>query len=198
MVERCKQGDQRAWEELYKRVAGMLFPVCLRYAGDNLEAQDMFQEAFLRLAEKIHQWQGTGSFEGWAYRLFVNECISQLRKRIRNQVQHIYYHETDHDDDNDTEEEFIARLNLYREDSEDLKSEAQIILSMVQTLPTPYRMVFNLFAIEGYSHKEIARMLNVPENTSKVYLHRARKLLRQKLEIYFTGKPISTQKHENG
>lgn len=189
MVARCRQGEQCAWETLYARLAGKLFPVCLRYADDYMQAQDLFQEAFLKLAKNIGQWKGSGSFEGWAYRVFVNECISHLRKRAREKFTYYYPETPSHDDEEASEDDFISSMNIYYQESDDHHCEAQLILHMVQALPVHYRTVFNLFAIEGYSHREIAQMLNIPENTSKVYLHRARKILRQMLERYLMGKP---------
>jgi RNA polymerase sigma-70 factor (ECF subfamily) len=164
-IRACRQGDSAAQRQLYEKYARRMMGVCIRYLGDTFEAEDVLITGFMRVFEKVSQFKGEGSLEGWIRKIIVNEALSHLRRNKR------MYLETDLEKA-DYEPDF-QRLSHHLE-TEDL-------LRMIEQLPTGYKTVFNLYAIEGYSHKEIAEMLQISESTSKSQLCRARALLQQHL-----------------
>lgn len=165
LLAKCLKGKRSAQQELYNRFADKMLAVCLRYVGE-FEAEDVLVSAFMKIFDKIGQFSGEGSLEGWIRRIMVNESLMHLRKN-----KNIQYAE----DIETAEREMSGELA-------DAQLEVDDLMQMVQELPDGYRMVFNLYAIEGYSHKEIAQQLNISEGTSKSQLSKARNMLRQKLE----------------
>ncbi|WP_226391297.1 RNA polymerase sigma factor [Penaeicola halotolerans] len=164
LIEGCLRGDQKAQKHLYDQYSGKLFALCLRYMKDHDLAQDVLIEGFMRIFEKLEQFKHEGSFEGWMKRLMVNHALMTLRKNRATLM------ELNWDDErSELKEEVLQSDHL----------EAEDMLSMVKALPVGYRTVFNLYAIEGYSHKEIGDMLQISENTSKSQLSRARVLLQK-------------------
>jgi RNA polymerase sigma-70 factor (ECF subfamily) len=142
-----------------------MYAVCLRYARHRAEAQDLMQEGFVRVFDKVQGFRMEGSLEGWVRRIMINTCINHYRKKsVRNEVLG-----TDH-----LAERSVAPMAVHNLGEEEL-------LSMVSELPDGYRMVFNLFAIEGYDHAEIAAMLGCGESTSRSQLAKARRLLQARL-----------------
>ncbi|MFK7899636.1 MAG: RNA polymerase sigma factor [Cyclobacteriaceae bacterium] len=177
LVERCKKKDSKAQQAVYEKYSGKLLSICKRYLN-NQDAEDVMAMAFVKIFGKIHQFQHKGSFEGWMRRIVVNQCLAYLQKTKKR------YLEVDIEDAGyqDTQQTVVSSLQ-----EEDL-------LTMIQSLPVGYRTVFNLYAIEGYSHKEVAKQLKISEGTSKSQLSRARILLQQKLkqvekikEVYHVG-----------
>ncbi|MBX2962315.1 MAG: sigma-70 family RNA polymerase sigma factor [Cyclobacteriaceae bacterium] len=166
LLRGCKQRDRKAQQHLYDHYSSKMYAVCYRYVKDSMEAEDILVTAFTRIFERIDQFKGEGSFEGWIRRIVVNEALTYLR---RNRSLYL-----------ETELEAADREPDYASISDHL--EAEDLLNMIQELPSGYRMVFNLYAIDGYSHKEIAEQLGISENTSKSQLSRARTFL-QKLLI---------------
>lgn len=164
-IEGCKRQDSRAQESLYEHFSGKMYALCCRYVPSKMEAEDVLVIAFTKLFERIDQYKGEGSFEGWMRKIIVNESLTYLR---RNKNMYL-----------ETEIEEAERSPDYMQLQNNL--EAEDLLRLVGQLPTGYRMVFNLFAIDGYSHKEIAEQLEISENTSKSQLSRARVLLQKKL-----------------
>lgn len=164
-IEGCKKQDSRAQEMLYAHYSGKMYALCCRYIPSKMEAEDVLVTSFTKLFQRIEQYKGEGSFEGWMRRIVVNESLTYLR-RNKNMYLETEIEEVDRNPD-------LAQLenNL----------EAEDLLTLVGQLPTGYRMVFNLYAIDGYSHKEIADQLAISENTSKSQLSRARGLLQKKL-----------------
>ena len=165
LIEGCRRGDRAAQHALYQLMAGKMLGLCCRYVKDRMEAEDILVMAFTKVFEKIHQFKGEGSFEGWIRRIVVNEALTYLR---RNKS---LYLETD-----------LAAA----EREPDLNQlshhlEAEDLLNLVAELPTGYRIVFNLYALDGFSHKEIAEELGISENTSKSQLSRARTVLQTRL-----------------
>ena len=140
-----------------------MYALCCRYVKDSMEAEDVLVTAFTKIFDRIDQFKGEGSFEGWIRRVIVNESLTYLR---RNRSMYI-----------ETELEAADREPDYQHISDHL--EAEDLLNMIQELPAGYRIVFNLYAIDGYSHKEIADQLNISENTSKSQLSRARVFLQK-------------------
>ncbi|MEP7170181.1 MAG: sigma-70 family RNA polymerase sigma factor, partial [Bacteroidota bacterium] len=159
LLHGCKEKNLSAQKELYDRFAKKMMGVCLRYADSAAEAQDTLQDAFIKVFEKIDSYHATGSLEGWIKRVMVNTALDNFRKR-KNERNHL---ELDVNN---------AHHNSYEEVHDSFS--AQELLRVVQKLPAGYRTVFNLYAIEGYSHKEIGAMLNINESTSKSQYSRAK------------------------
>lgn len=166
LVKKCIEGDNRAQKKLFDLFAPKLFGVCLRYMKDHDLAQDTLQDGFVKIFTKLSDYNGKGSFEGWMRRITVNTCLDQLRKDQKLKVN------TPIDDVS-----FLVKDNHWIEE----ELTAKDLLKLVESLPDGYRVVFNMFAIEGYSHKEIAEQLNISENTSKSQFSRAKSHLRRKL-----------------
>lgn len=165
IIKGCKSGDRKAQEQLYATFASRLFGVCLRYASDHSEAEDMMQNGFIRIFRSIHKYKGEGAFEGWLVRVMVNQAIDQYRRRLK--IDHVHIDEPE-------------AMELVQELHDPMDIEH--LLHMITSLPEKYRLVFNLYAIEGFSHQEIAQKLNITEGTSKSQLSRARKWLREKIQ----------------
>jgi len=147
-----------------------MFAICLRYAYSYEEAQDYLQEAFMNIFSSIYQFKGKGSFEGWMKKIVVNSVLQGIRKK-RFMIPLVHDFPDNHD--------------LYLPNAPTDLTESDL-LSMIQELPRNYRIVFNLYAIEGYKHNEIAQMLNISENTSKSHLFRARSRLQEKVNNFYT------------
>ncbi len=165
IIKRCKKGDLQAQEELYRLFAGKLFAVSLKYSRNYQEAEDNLQEAFITIFKKIEQYKNKGSFEGWMKRITINTALQTYRKQTVFRIV----------DENAIEESEEVSL---REEEVSL----DFLLKIIQELPDRYRMVFNLYVLDGYSHKEIAELLNISVGTSKSNLARARQNLKEKLE----------------
>jgi RNA polymerase sigma factor (sigma-70 family) len=163
LIEGCKRQDRQAQKRLYDQYASKFYALCCRYIKDKMEAEDVLITAFTKILNRIDQYTGEGNFEGWMRKVVVNEALSYLRKNKN------MYLETD-----------ITAAD-YEPDYEKLEDqlEAEDLLKMIESLPSGYRIVFNLYAIEGYSHKEIGDQLGISENTSKSQLSRARAALQK-------------------
>src|ERR1017187_5283808 len=163
VIQGCMSGDRKFQQVLYNMFSAKMFAVCLRYANEYNSAQDLLQEGFVKVFKNIEKFRSEGSFEGWVRRIFVNTAIEHYRKQVNLYALH------------DSE---IRSYEYYEENAlETLKHED--ILKMIQTLSDGYRTVFNLYVIEGYSHKEIGEMMGISEGTSKSQLARARYLLQK-------------------
>ena len=165
LIEGCKKHDRHAQEALFEHFSGKMHALCCRYVEGKMEAEDVLVMAFSKIFERIHQYKGDGSFEGWIRKVIVNESLSYLRKNKN------MYLETDIEAA-DREPDYGQLEN---------QLEAEDLMKMIDMLPTGYRIVFNMYAIDGYSHKEIATHLGINENTSKSQLSRARALLQRNL-----------------
>lgn len=164
LVQACKRRDRKGQEAVFKRLAGKMMAVCKRYLGTGPLAEDVFMEGFMKVFTKIDLFQEQGSFEGWVRRIMVNEALMALRKEGKMKFQ-----ETDFGYEIGQKED--AYVNL----------EVEELNKLIESLPLGYKTVFNLYAIEGYTHQEIAETLGIQEGTSKSQLSRARGLLQQKL-----------------
>ena len=171
LIDPCIQGNRRAQELLYSSMAPELYGLCMRYSKDDYEAQDVLQLGFIKVFKSIASFRREGSFEGWVRRIMVNTAVENYHKRKADQSW-IDINEI-HDIAGDTFE--MDAL------------EVQDLLKLIQELPDGFRIVFNMYAIEGYSHKEIAKLLNISEGTSKSQLSRARALLKRKIKIMENG-----------
>ncbi len=165
IIQGCLRGKRDAQQSLYEKYAAKMLGVCCRYLKDRDEAEDVMIASLMKVFEKLEQFKGEGSFEGWVRRLVINECLSYLRKN-----KSIFMA---------VDVEKAEREPDYHALSD--KLEENDLLIFVKSLPIGYRTVFNLYAIEGYSHKEIADNLNISVNTSKSQLSRARVVLQHKI-----------------
>jgi RNA polymerase sigma factor (sigma-70 family) len=165
LIEGCRKNERTAQKALYEQMAGKMFAICCRYVKDRMEAEDVLVTSFTKVFDRINQFKAEGSFEGWVRRIVVNEALTYLRKNKS------MYLETDLEAAD--REPDLGTL--------DRQLEADDLLKMVAELPAGYKIVFNLYAIDGYSHKEIAGQLGISENTSKSQLSRARTFLQNRL-----------------
>ena len=168
LIQKCVENDREGQRELYTLFSPVLYGICLKYMKNKTEADDVFQDAFIILFQKIGQYKFEGSFEGWAKRIFVNEALEVLRKKQRRL--HVVI---DHSNlSNSLEDEMNESSLVVSHDK---------LLKHIQQLPDNYRMIFNLYVFEGYSHKAIADRLKIAAGTSKSLLSRAKSVLRTKI-----------------
>jgi RNA polymerase sigma-70 factor (ECF subfamily) len=166
IIESCVAGNERAQAKLYELFAPKMFGVCLRYAADSAEAEDNLQEGFIKVFKYIEKFRHEGSFEGWMRRIMVNVSLEKYRK------QHYMY---------PVEDIEIYEGNVFANDILD-EISVQELIALIQELPPRYRMVFNLYVMEGMSHREIGKEMNISEGTSKSNLARARDILQRKVK----------------
>lgn len=163
LVKACISGNASAQKEFYDLFAKKMMGVCLRYTNNYEEAQDVLQDGFIKVFNKLSKFVNKGSLEGWVRRIMVNTALDHYRKNKKFQK--------------DIEIDAVS-FKLEKKEYIVESINAQDLLKIIQTIPEGYRVVFNLFAIEGYSHKEIAEQLGVTESTSKSQFSRAKKMLR--------------------
>lgn len=165
LIKGCLRRERAAQQQLFDLYSSKMYALCYRYVRHAMEAEDILVTAFTKILERIDQFKGEGSFEGWIRRVVVNEALTHLRKSRTMYLE--------------TELEQADREPDFGQLSDHL--EAEDLLNMIQELPAGYRLVFNMYAIDGYSHKEIAEQLGISENTSKSQLSRARVYLQKML-----------------
>ena len=166
IIAGCIAGKRQSQEELYRILSPKMYAVCLQYASDADEASDFLQEGFIRVFTRIKSYRGEGSFEGWVRRIIVNTALQFIRKKRQLYVVN----------EEITEDAGYQMPHIHYE------LEAEDLLRMIKELPVNQRIIFNLYAIEGYNHAEIESMTGMPENTSKSHLHRARTALKKMLD----------------
>ena len=167
LILNCKKQDLKAQEELYKKFSGILFSVCLKYSRNYHEAEDNLQDAFITILSRIEQFKEKGSFEGWMKRITVNTVLQKYRK------QQVYSLSNEEQIEEDVEIEIeVSTIPL------------DFLLKIVQELPDRYRLVFTMYVLDGYPHKEIAEEMGITIGTSKSNLARARNILKAKIEDY--------------
>ncbi|MFN8257814.1 MAG: sigma-70 family RNA polymerase sigma factor [Bacteroidales bacterium] len=171
LIERCRKNDRKAQKILYDKYASLMLAICMRYVYERSEAEDILQEGFLKIFTKISEFEGRGSFEGWMKRVFINTAITLYHKNSKHNKNHY----------NIDDVHVIKSEKPAFGESEFTNEE---LFNIIHSLPEGYKLVFNLYALEGYKHKEIAEMLNIDINTSKSQYSRAKKLIRKKLEGY--------------
>lgn len=164
LIHECKKQNTKAQEQLYRLLSPKLFAVCLKYSRNYEEAQDNLQEGFLLLFAKIEQYNFKGSFEGWAKRVVINFILQQYRSQGVFEII----------------SENLPEVEEAEIDDENISLD--YLLQLIQSLPDRYRLVFNLYVMDGYSHKEIAQMLQINIGTSKSNLARAKAILKEKIE----------------
>ena len=166
LLEACVKQDRRAQRVLYELYSPKMLTVCMRYIGERERARDILHDGFITVFEKIDSYNGTGSFEGWLRRIFVNTALMYLRK---GDVLKFSGELTDIDKEISVESSALSGITSGE------------LLRLIASMPHGFRTVFNLYAIEGYSHQEIAKELNISEGSSRSQLSRARTWLQDKL-----------------
>ena len=161
LIEGCIRGDRKMQYELYERFSPKMYGVCLRYAANAEEAEDILQEGFIKVFKKIGSYRGDGSFEGWIRMIFVNTAIEHFRKKS-------YLQPITEQEESSIEGKYVSVLDSLAEKD---------IIKLIQQLSPGYRTVFNMYVIEGYTHKQIAEALKISEGTSKSQLSRAKLIL---------------------
>lgn len=161
LIQGCIQENKHCQKEVFRRYAGRMLAICLRYARHRLEAEDILQDAFIKIFDKIASFEFKGSFESWIRRIVVNTALKNYRKSS------FQYEQIGLEEELDVAIDPVIYGDLHTEE----------LMNLVARLPDGYRIVFNLFAIEGYSHREIAETLNIKESSSRSQLVKARKLL---------------------
>jgi len=167
LIQKCIDGDSRAQKQVFDKLAPVMMSVCMRYAGDRQTAEDLLQDGFVTLFSKLDSYKGDGSFEGWARRVFVTTCLMWLRKKDALKMSDDLENARWLSSDTPTQMENIG----YKE-----------LMKLITELPPGFRTVFNMYVIEGYSHKEIAEELGITETTSRTQLSRARLWLQDRIK----------------
>ena len=163
LINGCIDGNRRMQEELYRRFSPRMYAVCLRYASNAEEAEDILQEGFIKVFKKLDSFRREGSFEGWIRRIFVNTAIEHFRRKR-------YLQPVTEKEENTLEGQYLSILDDLAE---------RDIMALVQQLSPGYRTIFNMYVVEGYTHKEIGDMLGISEGTSKSQLSRAKVILQE-------------------
>lgn len=166
-LEGAKENDPRAQKAIYEMLSSKMYALCLRYMGDRESACDVLQDGFVTLFSKLGTYLGDGSFEGWARKIFVNTALMSLRKHdVMRRTEDI--------------EEAYTLFDTGASATQDIGYKE--LLGMISELPVGFRTIFNLYVIEGFSHKDIAKMLDIEEVTSRTQLLRARQMLQEKIK----------------
>lgn len=165
LLKGCQNGDKKAQRALYERYSSRFFAICLRYTKDRFVAEDVLVEGFMKIFERLHQFENKGSFEGWMKKIMVTQALLKLRSNKHLNMEVLV------DESRPLENSGYEITHL----------EAADLMELIAELPVGYRTVFNLYAIEGYSHQEIAALLGITESTSKSQLNRARGVLKEKI-----------------
>ncbi|MBR3980497.1 MAG: RNA polymerase sigma factor [Bacteroidales bacterium] len=168
IIDGCLRNDRKMQKALYDKYASKMFAVCLRYSRSRDEASDVLQEGFMKVFTKIEQFSREHSFEGWIRRVMTNTAITY------------YYKNKQINEQKDINE--VNELEIENVDFRESEFSNEELMGVIQELPDAYRIVFNMFAIEGYKHKEIAELLQIEVSTVKTQYHRARHMIQEKLQ----------------
>lgn len=164
LIRKCKKGQRAAQEELYRTYSSVLFGICLKYSRNKTEAEDNLHDSFMTIYDKIHQYRSKGSFEGWLKRVTINTVLQKYRK---------------------TDPLTLVAETLESKDAGNEERQDEIplstLLKYIQELPNKYRVTFNMYVLDGYSHREISEILGTSEGTSKSNLARARGILKERI-----------------
>lgn len=164
----CKKNKRKAQVALYNHYAPLLLGVCIRYVHERSEAQDILQDSFLKIFRSIKDYSGKGHFENWMKKIVVNTAITHFHKEKKH-----YYHE---------ELDEVVESDVGEEISPEKEYEAKELYQLLKTMPDGYRLIFNLYAVEGFKHREIAEQLKIDESTSKSQYMRAKKWLAKEIK----------------
>jgi RNA polymerase sigma factor (sigma-70 family) len=180
----CLEGKRKSYNLLFKNYAPVMLGVCMRYCKNRIDAEDVMQDGFIKVFTQIHKFRSEGSFEGWIKRIMINAAIDNYQSNLK----HAFHEDVSEMgestvliDDHEEDDNLPAELNIPKEK----------LMQMIQELPDGYRMVFNLYAIENYNHKEIASLLGISDNTSKSQLMKARKVLRKRIDALLQHNDIN-------
>lgn len=174
LIHLCKKRERKAQEQLYKLFSNKLYGICLKYSRNKTEAEDNLQDSFITIFNKIEQYNFKGSFEGWISRITVNTVLQKYRKEGVFDI---------------ISDDVPDEVDVYVDDQD---ISLQYLLTIIGQLPDRYRLVFSMYVLDGYSHKEISEMLNISEGTSKSNLSRARLILKNKIEDYQSEEKINS------
>ncbi|MBZ9630907.1 sigma-70 family RNA polymerase sigma factor [Salegentibacter sp. LM13S] len=174
LILQCKKQDIRAQEKLYRMYSGKLFGLCLKYSNNYQQAEDNLQDGFMTIFNKIDQYGDKGSFEGWMKRIVINTTLQKHRKEKYFEIIN----------------ENILEDPVVEIDDEEITTD--FLLESIHKLPERYRQIFNLYALDGFSHKEIADMLNISVGSSKSNLARARNILKEKIENHLNDNKVQS------
>lgn len=174
LVKGCKEGNEKCRRLLYEQYSPVLMGICLRYTKNEMEAEDLLHDAFIKIFTKLDSYRGEGSFEGWMKHIAVNTAINAYRKNKDERFAA----------DLDEIEEFTPDVTI--PDADPLTEK--LLLQFIEELPPGYRMAFNLYEIDGYSHREVAEMVGCSEVTVRSQLHKAKRALKQKIEQHLKNK----------
>lgn len=180
LAEGCRSKDRKIQRQVYEHFSPLMLTVCRRYINDVSQAEEVMLGGFMKVFNKADQYEGNGSFEGWIRRIMVNEALSWLRKHKMLSLEVSLEHAE----------------NTYEQEIADHLVTNKDLMDMIAQLPDGYRAVFNLYAIEGYSHKDIAERLGIAESTSKSQLSRARQMLQRNLAVLQNEAKKKTCSHE--
>lgn len=169
LVRECISGNNDAQRELFNQYSPLLLGIAMRYFKDKAKAEDVLQDGFIKIFKNLHKFKNKGSFEGWMRRIVVNTALDEIRKEKKNQ--------------NNIELDNTNFKIVHKSDIEE-RLQAEVLMDIVKQLPDGFRIIFNMYAIEGYSHKEIANELGISESTSKSQYSRAKAALREQLKKY--------------
>lgn len=172
IIAGCRDQKREAQEMLYGKYARTMYGICLRYCSDEDAAKDLLQDGFIKVFANINSFQEKGSFEGWMKRIFINLALENIRRQ-KNIIQ-----------SSENIQELPEIVDSSTEEDEMYKISETTLLKMIQELPKGYATVFNLYAIEGYAHREVAEMLEITESTSRSQYVRARQILQDKVRNY--------------
>ena len=164
LIEECLRKNEHAEKELYNKYAGKMYAICHRYSTNYQSAEDMLQNSFIRIFDNLKTFKGNGSFEGWMKRIVINTALESFRKK---KIETVSLDNDEYDFDLPSEENQLSAFSVKE------------IIAMIKMVPAGYREVLNLFAIDGYSHKEIAEMMHITETNSRLRLNRARTMIKK-------------------
>lgn len=169
LARACLEGNEKAQAQLFKKYSGQMMALCMRYGKDYEQAQDMFQEGFIKVFQKLEMYEGKGPLGAWIRRTIANNALDQLRKDKRERV---------HEDEYQIEfkYEHDSETGVFEEEESELTEDK--LMSLLEKMPTGYRTVFNMYVVEDYSHKEIADQLGIAESTSKTQYRKAKAYMR--------------------
>jgi RNA polymerase sigma factor (sigma-70 family) len=174
IIAGCIEGKRKAFSQLFNNYAPVMLGVCMRYCKNRIDAEDVMQDGFIKVFSQIHKFRHEGSFEGWIKRIMINAAIDNYQSNLKKAF---------HEEMNTISQAPDLADDQYDDDlPEELNIPHTKLMEMIQELPDGYRVVFNLYAIENFNHKDIATMLGISENTSKTQLLKARKTLKKKIE----------------
>lgn len=166
LISGCIKKNPQAREKLYHLYKNKLFSISLKYCRSHAEAEDHLHDIFIEIFEKIKTYKGKGSFEGWMKRIAINKAIDRYKKRTNFEL---------------SDEKLAGEPDTIYIDTDDLPLTFDLLMGCIQELPNQYRIIFNLYELDGYSHKAIASMLSISVNTSKSNLHRAKVILKKRI-----------------